>query len=53
MGIMDNFDHFCDQLEICLEAIMVARSFKDPSMSTNNDPLGSQVIVSLAGIFFE
>lgn len=53
MGIIENFDHFCEQLELSMDAIMDAGSFRDPSTTNDGDPLGSQVIVSLAGIFFE
>lgn len=53
MCIMDNCDIFCDQLEACMDAVMEAQSFKDPAAVSNKDPLGSQIIASLASVFFE
>ncbi|KAG5648635.1 hypothetical protein DXG03_003246 [Asterophora parasitica] len=50
---MNNFDTFCEQIELCMNAFMEARSFKDPRGLVNNEPVGSQIIASLAGVFFE
>ncbi|GLB37649.1 putative P-loop containing nucleoside triphosphate hydrolase protein [Lyophyllum shimeji] len=53
MCIMHNCDTFCEQIEACMDAFMAARSFKDRKAAVNSDPIGSQVIASLAGVFFE
>ena len=50
---MINFDHFAEVTEDCMDKIVMAGSFKDPSSASDREPLGSQVIVSLACIFFE
>ncbi|KAJ7772619.1 hypothetical protein DFH07DRAFT_993348, partial [Mycena maculata] len=52
--ILDNFEHFCLNLDKCMEECMAARSFKD-SGGANSDAeaLGGQVISSLAVVFFE
>lgn len=53
MGVMVNFDGFCETVERCMQAIMEARSFKDPNGPAVADPIGSQVIASLASLLFE
>ncbi|KAF8070666.1 hypothetical protein FPV67DRAFT_1488261 [Lyophyllum atratum] len=53
MCIMNNCDTFCAKIEACMDAFMAAQSFKDPKAVANKDPIGSQVIASLTGIFFE
>jgi hypothetical protein len=53
MLIMENLDHFADVVEECMQAIMVAKSFKDPQFPGSKEPLGSQVLVSLTSVFFE
>ncbi|KAF5380591.1 hypothetical protein D9615_004617 [Tricholomella constricta] len=53
MCIMNNLDSFCEQIEGCMDSFIEARSFKDQTVPANNDPNGSQVIASLAGVFYE
>jgi hypothetical protein len=53
MLIMENLDHFADVVEECMQAIMVAKSFKDPQFPASKEPLGSQVLASLTSVFFE
>jgi hypothetical protein len=53
MCIMNNCDIFCGHIETSMDAFMAARSFKDPKAAANNDAIGSQVVASLAGVFFE
>jgi hypothetical protein len=53
MLIMENLDHFADVVEECMQAIMVAKSFKDPQLPASKEPLGSQVLASLTCVFFE
>ncbi|KAG6903063.1 hypothetical protein C0995_006250 [Termitomyces sp. Mi166 len=52
MCIMNNCDTFLEQIEKCMDDFMVARSFMDPMIQTK-DPIGSQVLASLAGVLFE
>ncbi|KAJ7496030.1 hypothetical protein B0H11DRAFT_2171669 [Mycena galericulata] len=52
MRILDHFDNFCSHLDRCMEDCMEARSFKE-STSNGSEVLGSQVISSLAVVFFE
>jgi hypothetical protein len=53
MLIMENLEHFSDVVEECMQAIMAAKSFKDPQFPASKEPLGSQVLASLASVFFE
>jgi hypothetical protein len=53
MRIMDNFEHFAGNVEECMQQVIDLRSFKDPAIPAHKDPLGNQVIASLAGVFFE
>ncbi|KAG6889417.1 hypothetical protein C0992_005274 [Termitomyces sp. T32_za158] len=49
---MNNCDPFFEQIEKSMDDFMAVRSFKDPKIPTK-DPIGSQVLASLAGILFE
>lgn len=53
MRVMENLDHFADVVEECMQAIMAAKSFRDPQFPASKEPLGSQVLASLTAIFFE
>ncbi|KAG5638465.1 hypothetical protein H0H81_012530 [Sphagnurus paluster] len=53
MCILNNLDEFCEHIEACMGAFMVAKSFKDPKALSSEDPIGMQTIVSLSNIFFE
>lgn len=54
MRIVENCDTFCDQLEACMTAIMVAKSFEDPlAVANRGSHDGSQVIASLSGVLYE
>ncbi|KAG6920270.1 hypothetical protein DXG01_005039 [Tephrocybe rancida] len=37
----------------CMDTFMTVRSFKDPQTPSIKDPIGSQVLASLAGVLFE
>jgi hypothetical protein len=50
---MENLGHFADVVETCMQDIMTAKSFKDPQFPASKEPLGSQVLASLAAVFFE
>jgi hypothetical protein len=50
---MHDMEHFADVVEECMEAIMNAKSFRDPQLALSKDPFGSQVLASLATVFFE
>ncbi|KAJ7163577.1 hypothetical protein C8R43DRAFT_1171786, partial [Mycena crocata] len=52
MRILDHFDNFSANLDKCMQECMDARSFKDPN-APPNEALGSQMISSLAVVFFE
>ncbi|KNZ77104.1 NFX1-type zinc finger-containing protein 1 [Termitomyces sp. J132] len=52
MCIMNNCDTFFEQIEKCMDDFIAARSFKDPNHQMK-EPIGSQVLASLAGILFE
>ena len=51
--VMENFERFATVIEDCMDGIVAARSFSDPNYSQLEKPLGSQVIVSLASVFYE
>jgi hypothetical protein len=53
MRVVENLDHFADVVEESMQAIMAAKSFKDPQFLASKEPTGSQVLASLAAIFFE
>lgn len=53
MRVMENMENFADVVEECMVAIMKVKSFKDPQFLASKDPLGSQVLASLAGVLFE
>ncbi|KAJ6594163.1 hypothetical protein B0H19DRAFT_1094164 [Mycena capillaripes] len=52
MRVLDHFDNWCANLDQCMQDIMAARSFRDPN-GPPNETMGSQVISSLAVVFFE
>ncbi|KAJ7188061.1 hypothetical protein C8R46DRAFT_1053533 [Mycena filopes] len=55
MRILDgHFDNWCQNLDACMQDIMEARSFIDPSYpASSSAALGGQVISSLAVVFYE
>jgi hypothetical protein len=53
MRIMDNFGHFAEVVQACMTQAMDDHSFKDPLNTNLKEPLGSQVIASLADVLFE
>ncbi|KAG6850946.1 hypothetical protein H0H93_005815 [Arthromyces matolae] len=53
MCILNNSDVFFKQIQDCMEEFMLARSFKDPKVSSTDTIIGSQVLGSLAGVLFE
>jgi hypothetical protein len=53
MRIMDNFGHFAEVVQNCMIQAMDEHSFKDPLNINFKEPLGSQVIASLADVLFE
>ncbi|TFK44429.1 hypothetical protein BDQ12DRAFT_672980 [Crucibulum laeve] len=55
MRILENFELFSTHLEDCMDAMMTARSFKDPNLpgASFKEPLGSQILASLTTLFFE
>jgi hypothetical protein len=50
---MENLDNFADVVEDCMQAIMAAKSFRDPQLPASKEPTGSQVLASLAAVLFE
>ncbi|KAF7376292.1 hypothetical protein MSAN_00044600 [Mycena sanguinolenta] len=54
MQILENFDSWSSNIDKCMQQIMAARSFGDPTASGAPEAaMGSQVISSLAVVFFE
>jgi hypothetical protein len=53
MRVMENLDHFADVVEESMQAIMAAKSFRDPQFPASKELIGSQVLASLAAVFFE
>jgi hypothetical protein len=53
MRVMENLDHFADVVEVSMQAIMAAKSFRDPQFPASKELIGSQVLASLAAVFFE
>lgn len=53
MRLLDNFEVFSKNVETCMDAIMEAQSFKDPNAMAVKEPMGGQVMDSLATILFE
>lgn len=53
MLVMENLEHFANVVEECMQTIIDAKSFKDPQFLASKEPLGSQVLASLASVFFE
>lgn len=53
MRLLDNFEAFSKNVETCMDAIMEAQTFKDPNAMAVKEPMGGQVMDSLATILFE
>lgn len=53
MRLLDNFEAFSKNVETCMDAVMEAQTFKDPNAMVVKDPMGGQVMDSLATILFE
>jgi hypothetical protein len=53
MRLLDNFEAFSKNVETCMDAVMEAQTFKDPNAMAVKEPMGSQVMGSLATIVFE
>ncbi|KAJ7593996.1 hypothetical protein C8J56DRAFT_925724 [Mycena floridula] len=53
MIVFEHFDEFALKLESCMEAVLEARSFKDPHRLSQDSLLGSQAFVSMLAVFFE
>ncbi|PCH43420.1 nucleoside triphosphate hydrolase protein [Wolfiporia cocos MD-104 SS10] len=52
--VLENFDHLAEVVESCMnQAVLVSKSFKDPSLPSGKEIMGSQVIVALTKILFE
>ena len=54
MRILDNFDHFANHLEGCVDAAMNAGSFNPPSIRSDLEKLsGFQLFFALFTVLFE
>ena len=54
MRILDNFDHFANHLEGCIDAAMNAGSFNPPSIRSDLEKLsGFQLFFALSTVLFE
>ena len=53
MLLMENFEHFAQVVEECMNRAMASHSFKDPLCLAFRIPSGSEVLTCLADIIYE
>ena len=53
MLLMENFEHFVQVIEECMNWAMAAHSFKDPLCLALKIPSGSEILTCLADILYE